>query len=587
MSDTIHCPQCNFEIEVAEALSAQLRSDLQQQFETELKSRQAVIDQREAAITAAQSRLAEQEQELSRRNAAIEDRVAAELAERISVEQERIAKEAADRARQQLALELQDKELALKDQEQQLADAARKLKEAKAAELALLNERRALQEQREQLELTITRCVDEERAKAAQRELLLAREKAQLESELAAKSAEVEERVESELAARIATEQKRIAKEAEDRARQQLALELQDKELALKDQEAQLAEAARKLKEAKAAELALLNERRALQEQREQLELTVTRRVDEERAKALEAGQRLAAEQMQLKIDEAEKRSRDLLKQLEEAQRKAAQGSQQLQGEVLELSLESSLRQQFPDDDVEPVAKGIHGGDIVQTVRDGFGNNCGDILWESKRTKNWSDQWLPKLRDDQRAAKAQLAVLATMELPKGCSTFRCIDGVWVTSMPCALSVAAALRAWMIEVAAAKRAQEGRHSKSDQLYGYITGPEFRHRFEGVLESFVTMRAELDQERRAMQRAWAKRDKQIERGIEQAVQLHGNLEGILGGALPAPPQLVLPAPEDDGNGDASTATGGAFALLSAPPTPTRKRRSSAARSVEREE
>lgn len=471
MSETIHCPQCDCAIEVAEALSAQLRSDLKRQFEADLKAKQVVIDKREAAVAEARSKLAQREQEL-------------------------------------------------------------------------------------------------------------ARERTQLD-----------ERVAEQLAARLSTEQKRIAKEADERARQQLALELQEKDLALKSTEQQLTAAAQKLKAAGEAELQLRRQQRELEEQREQLELTVTRRLDEERAKAIETGQRMAAEQLQLKIDEAEKRNRDLVKQLEEAQRKAAQGSQQLQGEVLELSLESSLRTQFPSDEISPVAKGVDGADVVQAVLDRGGNNCGEILWESKRTKNWSDSWLPKLRDDQRAAKAQLAVLVTTALPKDCTTFKYMDGVWVTSMSCALSLASALRTLMIQVAAAKRTHDGRNEKSDQLFGYITGPEFRHRFEGVMESLFSMRGDLEQEQRAMQRIWAKRDKQIERGIEQAALLHGNLEGILGVALPASKALELPGlpePGDDGIGDSSAVAEEAFALLAAPEplTRSRKRRTTPAGQGERE-
>jgi hypothetical protein len=424
-------------------------------------------------------------------------------------------------------------------------------------------------------------------AEYKQRETSLAQQKL----DLAKAKEEIDGRVDQQVAARLAIEQKRIAETAQAKAREQFALELQGKDLALKDKEEQLADAARRLKAATEAELTLRKERRELDQEREQLELTLARRLDEERAKTLDAAKRDAAAEWQLKVAEFEKRNSDLLKQLEEARRKAEQGSQQLQGEVLELSLESSLRQTFPFDEITPVPKGVHGGDVVQTVRDPAGNECGNILWESKRTKTWSDGWLPKLRDDQRAAKAQVAILASTQLPKGVTSFQCLDGVWVTSMPCAVNVAAVLRTWLIEVAAVKRLQACKHDTTEALHSYICGPEFRHRFEGVLESFVTMQTELDQERRALQRAWAKREKQLERGIAQAITLHGDLAGIVGGALPTIASVELPGlpgPGEEGNGEVTGEQGELFgaATVEVDAAPLTKRRIVRESSVERQ-
>jgi hypothetical protein len=170
---------------------------------------------------------------------------------------------------------------------------------------------------------------------------------------------------------------------------------------------------------------------------------------------------------------------------LDETRRKTEQGSQQIQGEVLETTLEDLLRQQFPFDEITPVPKGLHGGDVVQTVRDASGTVCGIILSESKLTKSWSDGWLPKLRDDQRAAKAQIAILVSLELPKDVTTFRHIDGVWVSSVACAVNLAHALQAGSVELGAAKRSLEGRDDKMEVLYNYLSGPEFRHLVESVL------------------------------------------------------------------------------------------------------
>src|SRR5581483_1114244 len=296
------------------------------------------------------------------------------------------------------------------------------------------------------------------------------------------------------VAEQIAKQRKLLSDEALEKAREQVTVELRDK-----DQ--QLSDATEKLKAAQAAELAARKERRELEEQKQTLELTLTRRLDEERSKIRDTAKKEAMEERQLKEAEKEKLINDLRSQIEDLKRKSEQGSQQLQGEVLEEALEQLLRQHFPFDEITPVPKGVHGGDVVQTVRDASGTVCGIILWESKRTKTWSDSWLPKLRDDQRAAKAQIAVLLTLELPKDVTTFRFCDGIWVTSNACAISLASALRSGLIEVAAAKRSVDGRNDKMEHLYSYLSGAEFRHRVEGIVEAFVTLREELETEKRA--------------------------------------------------------------------------------------
>lgn len=345
------------------------------------------------------------------------------------------------------------------------------------------------------------------------------------EKALAASQALLEQQVE----ARLASERDELLKKAMAKAKEDVAIELTD-------QAEELANTKTKLQAAQAAELDLRKKTRELDEQKRELELTVNRQLDEERAKIRDDAKKEAATERELKDAEKEKVIGDLRRQIAELQRKSEQGSQQLQGEVLELSLEDQLRQLFPFDEIAPVPKGIHGGDVLQTVRDAAGTDCGRILWETKRTKNWSDGWLSKLRDDQRAAKAQLAILVSVELPVDLRTFRHIDGVWVTSMACAIGVASALRAGLIEVAAAKRSIEGRNDKMELLYSYLSGQEFRHRVEGIVEAFVTLRDELEAEKRSTQRMWARREKQLERAVAQTTGMYGELSGIIGASLP---------------------------------------------------
>ena len=256
--------------------------------------------------------------------------------------------------------------------------------------------------------------------------------------------------IEQQVADKLEKERQQLSENALKKAKEQVAVELQDSRQ-------QLEEIRGKLKSAEQTELELRKERRQLAEQKEALELTVTRKLDEERAKIREAAKKEAADERQLKDAEKDKLVNDLRTQIEELRRKSEQGSQQIQGEVLELVMEDLLRRTFPLDTIQPVAKGVHGGDVLQIVHDATGAECGIILWESKRTKAWSDGWLPKLRDDQRAAKAHVAILISVEMPKGVTTFECVDGVWVTCQACALALAAALRSGMIDAATARRA----------------------------------------------------------------------------------------------------------------------------------
>jgi hypothetical protein len=222
-------------------------------------------------------------------------------------------------------------------------------------------------------------------------------------------------------------------------------------------------------------------------------------------------------------------------RQIEALKQKAEQGSQQLQGEVAELELESLIVAKFPGDLVVPVPKGEFGGDIVQTVKGSAGQQCGTILWESKRTKNWSDGWLSKLRNDQRTAKADFSILVSRVLPKGVESFDLIDGVWVVEPRCAVPVGIALRQSLIEIAGVRQANEGQHTKMGMVYQYLTGPRFRAHMESIVEKFTDMEEDLNKERKAVMKLWAKREAQIRGVIESTACMYGDLQGIAGKSL----------------------------------------------------
>jgi hypothetical protein len=290
-----------------------------------------------------------------------------------------------------------------------------------------------------------------------------------------------------------------------------------------------------KLALAQQAQVEVMRKGRELDEAKRELDLTVEKRIQEGIGQAQVRAKREAEDALALKVSEKEKTISDMQKQIEELRLKAEQGSQQLQGEVLELELESFLKSKFPSDSVEPVAKGERGADLLQKVLGANGQIFGSIIWESKRTKNWSDGWLVKLRDDQRAAKADIAILLSYALPKGLETFGLIDGVWVAHPRLALPVATLIRQSLAEVAMTRAASEGLQTKTGMVYEYMTGPRFRQRIQAIVEAFSSMREDLDKEKKAITRQWAKRDEQIERVMLSTVGMYGDLQGIAGKSM----------------------------------------------------
>jgi len=295
-------------------------------------------------------------------------------------------------------------------------------------------------------------------------------------------------------------------------------------------------------------ELRLRKEKSELEEAGKNLQIEVARRIDGERKRIQEEAEKRALEQFRLKEADKDKIIDDLKRQAEELRRKAESGSQQLQGEVAELSLEETLRVSFPLDCIEEVPKGIRGADVIHKVCDQTGQSSGALIWESKRTKAWSDGWIDKLKEDQREVKAEVAVLVSQVLPKGLLGFARINGVWVCDHSLAICLAHALRAGLIEISAAKLSATGKSEKMEMLYEYLSGPEFKQQVEGIVEAFSSMRRDLDQEKRAMERIWAKREKQIERVVKNMGRMYGSMQGVIGQSLPELDLLELKALTD---------------------------------------
>ena len=359
------------------------------------------------------------------------------------------------------------------------------------------------------------------------------------------------EGIEATVAKRLDEQRAQIALEEAARAKRAVELDVQGKDRELAELNDLLKARDEKLAKAQAQEAEFLKKQRELEEKARELDLTVQRQVNEALGGVREQAVRDAEDAAALKVKERDTQIASMQQKIDELKRKAEQGSQQLQGEAQELVIEDALRARFPLDLIEPVGKGEFGGDVLQRVVNTSGQVCGSILWESKRTKAWSDGWLTKLKGDQRAAGADLALIVSQTLPKPIETFDQIDGVWVTGSKCAMAVAGALRESLILMSSVKAAGEGQATKSALMYDYLTGPRFRHRVEAIIERFSEMQDDLNKERRATMRQWAKREQQIQAVIDTTSGLYGDLQGIAGKAMVEIDALAMPLLEDGGD------------------------------------
>lgn len=431
-------------------------------------------------------------------NAALAAQLRSEVEEAVSWELEARVREARTQAEQatqeKLAQELRSLQAALAAQ-------AKRASETEARELALKQQAIELEE--------------------AQRRLV---ERVRLETE-----AQVRREAEARTAQLVA--------EATQRARDTAALDLEAARSEIIRQRTALAQA-------HAAELDLRTKAEALEARARGIELEIARRLEGERLQWESQARQRASEEHALKLRERDKQIEDMRRVIEDLKRKSEQGSQQLQGEVLELDIEAALAVRFPHDIVRPVAKGTLGADLLHEVRDASLAKCGAIVWETKNTKHWQPAWIAKLKDDQRACGAALAVLVTAALPpEARAGFVCIDGVWVASLAAWPALAVVLREQLLQVAFARGAATGMNEKMEALYRYLAGEAFRHKVESIVEGFTAMKSELDRERRAMTRIWKERERQIERVIDATTAMYGELRGTIGSRMPAIASLEL--------------------------------------------
>ncbi len=368
----------------------------------------------------------------------------------------------------------------------------------------------------------------------------------QLELRLAARAEQAEidqaealKAQEAELRAALAAENEAREGELRERAAAEVSTELADLKARVEEQEGAL-------KKAQAQELAFRRDKRKLDEERAAFELEIARRLDAERDKVATEATERHAEEYRLKLGEKDIQLEQMKRQIKELQESSEQMRSGLRGEVLERDLEDVLRERFPEDRIDPIKSGIKGADVLEAVRSRRGQECGSILWESKRTKAWSNGWVAKVKEDAAEKRADIAVIVSTVLPADCERMEWRDGVWIIEPSCVSALAIALRQTLIKVDHSRAIDINRNQARDALYEYLAGDEFRQWLITLVEIANEQREDLESEKRAYIAKWKKREKQIERLEVSSASIYGDLQGVMGPALATVDLLELAPP-----------------------------------------
>lgn len=485
---TIQCPKCGTQIDVNEILYHQLEDEMKRKFETEANEQKKQYEKAMAEIKAKEEAFKDQQEKFDE-----------QLRESVSTQ--------------------------LKVERQKLTDQLKK---------------QILDEQSGQMEL-----LQKEIAEKSEQVKELNRSKAEIE-QLKREKAEMSEQVEAELQKRLNESIKTEREKTEKRLREQFAIEQNDQlELMRKE----LKQNAQQLKELNASKIEIERLKREKDEVEQaanlKAEQTMTERLKEEKEKI----HKLVDEQNELKLKEKDKQLEDQKKLIEEMKRKAEQGSMQMQGEVQELAIEEWLMVQYPFDAIEEIKKGQRGGDCIQNVHTREMQNCGTIYYESKRTKDFQSTWIEKFKTDMRDRGADIGVLVTSTMPKDMNRLGLLDGVWVCTFEEFKGLSMVLRENVIRMARALLSEENKTDKMTMLYSFLTSNEFKMQIEAIVEGFSQMQSDLDSERRAMQRIWKQREKQINKVLENTTGMYGSIQGIAGNAIGNIKALELPYNGED--------------------------------------
>jgi len=513
---TINCPKCNAPISIDAALNKQLEEKIKKDFAIEQKNK-------EDELEAEKRKLQLKEQQLAESIKFAEIEINKKVAEKFAAEKPVLWKNAQIEAEKQKAVEI-------KILDEQLKEKDKKLTEASAEALKARAERQKLEDDKKNFELEKVRQIEAERKK--------------IEEEAFGRATKQNERDSSKLRDQL--------KEAEA-----------EKEAERKMLEERLKEKDEKLAEASKNEIEIRKEKNKLEEDKNNFELEKQRQLDEERKTIEQKAFEKAEEDNKYRFAQLQKQLEDQKKLTEEMKRKQDQGSQQLQGEVQEIDIENFLNQTFVFDEIESIATGERGADILQKVYTKKETFCGSILYESKNHKNWSESWIIKLKDDQIKAKADIAVIVSNVLPKDINNFAFRKNVYVCNRLALQSLAPMLRSTLAQVALAKLANESKDEKVELLYRYLTGSEFTQKVGSAVETFVSMRDELEKEKRSTITRWAKQEKQIDRVVATVASMYGDLKGYIGPSMQSIPALESgeevdeTIKENDNGKDADTA------------------------------
>lgn len=356
----------------------------------------------------------------------------------------------------------------------------------------------------------------------------------EVEKELRSKAVDWQKKKNDEFQVKLEEEKKRIQQSLEETLRKNIAGDYENKLRLLEENNKDNEE---KLKESRKKELEFLRKEQDLKNKEEEIEITVQKQLQKDREKLQEEIRKIEEQRTSAKETEYQMRQKELEKQLEdqkkmvdEMRRRAEQGSSQLHGEVQELALEEMLRSTFPFDLISEVPKGVRGADSIQTIRNNFGQECGKIIYESKRTENFGGDWIEKLKTDMRNLGADVAIIVTKTMPRGMDRFGEKDGVWICNFSEIKAVAHMLREGIIKISGAIRSQENKGDKMHLLYDYLTSSEFAEQWKAIREGFMSMKLSIQKERDAMEKLWKAREKQLEKVLLNAAHIRGSIEGI---------------------------------------------------------
>jgi len=358
----------------------------------------------------------------------------------------------------------------------------------------------------------------------------------EVEKELRSKVADWQQKKDEEFQTKLEQERKKIQQTLEENIRKNIASDFENQ---LRQLELNNKENEEKLKVSRQKEADYMRKEQDLKNKEAEMEVNIQRQLQEEREKLTEDIRKIEEQKIanketeyQLRMKELEKQLEDQKKLAEEMRRRAEQGSTQLQGEVQEMALEEMLRSTFPFDVIAEVGKGVKGADCIQIVRNSFGQECGKIIYESKRTNAFIADWIEKLKADMRSQGAEIAVIVTKTMPKDMNSFGIKDGVWICSFGEAKALVGVLRDGIMRVYNAAKNNDNKGDKMALLYGYLTSGEFAEQWKAIREGFMSMKLSIQKERDAMEKLWKSREKQLEKVLLNAAHVRGSIEGIAG-------------------------------------------------------